>query len=131
MAPVRILDHGLDMRSPIMKIDQLRVEGDLDSRQCTRMFQQHGFDEFLRDAMGQLRRAPFARKTAQSLPGVLCCGQAEAGDFLCAEAGEIGDVGGIIERQAKAPDFVGKAEAPVMLHRAGLRGVGLRIDRRA
>ena len=38
MAPVCILNHGVDMRSPIMKIDQLRVEGDLDSSQCAGMF---------------------------------------------------------------------------------------------
>ena len=81
--------------------------------------------------MRQLGGAPFARQAAQGLARVPGCGQAEAGDFLCAEAREIGDVGRVIERQAEAANFVGKTKAPVMLHRARLRGVGLRIDRRA
>ena len=43
------------------------------------------------------------------------------------KACEVSDVGGIVGGQAKRANFVGKTKAPVMLHRARLRRVRLRI----
>ena len=45
------------------------------------------------------------------------------------EAREVGHIGSLSRRKSQLADLIGESEAPVVLHRARLGGVGLRVDR--
>ncbi len=92
---------------------------------------QHGFDEFLRHAMRQLGGAPGAGETFDQRVGASRGRQVKARQLVAGEAREISDVGRIVGGQARLPDLIREAEPAIMLHRAGLRRIGLRIECRA
>ena len=91
---------------------------------------QHALDEHLRDAVRQLGRAPRAGQRPDHLARRPRRRQAEAGELMLGVAGEIGDVGRVVRRQALGAHLLGKAEPAVVLHGAGLGGVGRREPRR-
>ena len=91
---------------------------------------QHALDEHLRHAVRQLGRAPRAGQRLDHLARRPRRRQAEARQLMLGVAGEIGDVGRIVRRQALRAHLLGKAEPPVVLHGAGLGGVGRREPRR-
>ena len=97
---------------------------------CRRFGPQHTLDEHLRDAVRQLGRAPGAGERPDDLARRPRRRQAEAGEFVFAVAGEIGNVGGIVRRQPLGAHLFGKTQPPVVLHGAGLGGVGRREPRR-
>ena len=41
---------------------------------------------------------------------------------------EVGDVSGMVCGKAECSDLVSESQAPKMLHRAGLGGIGLRVE---
>ncbi len=129
-AAVGGLDARIDMRAAIGEFDKPPAVIDRDAGQALGMLAQHRLDEFLRDTMRQLGRAPRAAQRRDALLGFARGRQLEPRQLIAGVAGEISDVGGEIRGHAKRADFVGETQAAVMLHGPRLGGVGLRVEGR-
>ncbi len=95
--------------------------------QGLRVPQQGGLYIFLRHAVRQLWGLPRALRATRHLRRLACRGQPQPRQFVAKDAREVGNVGGVIGRQAKLAHFVCKAQPSKQLHGARLRGVGLRV----
>ena len=80
--------------------------------------------------MGELGGAPRSRELFHALDRLARRRQLEARELVLCVTGEIGDVGRKVGRQAQGADFICEPQPPEMLHGAGLRCVGLRIESR-
>ncbi len=121
--------HG-DTVGILLHGDRPPAEADRNAGLRGRLGAQHVLDIHLRHPVRQLGRAPRSGQRADHVGGGAGRGQLEPRQFVGGEAGEIGDVGRIVGRQAHAAQLVGEAEPAVVLHGAGLGGVGGREPHR-
>ncbi len=112
----------------LIEVHQFPAEGHGPAGAGLRVFAQHRLHELLRHAVRQLGRVPGAAQAAHVLAGLRGRGQAQPRELVRGEAREVGDVGGVVARQAQGADLVGDADAAEVLHGARLRGVGLRVE---
>ncbi len=89
--------------------------------------QQDLFDPLLRHPVGQLGGAPIAPHRFDLHRGLGSGRQFDARKFMRCIAGEVGDIGRVVWRQAERANLVCKAQATEMFHGARLGRIGLRI----
>ena len=92
------------------------------------VFTQHHFHKFLRHTVRQLGCAPRARHVLDGFGRGAGGGQAQTRQLYACKAREIGNVSGMVGRQTLSTYLLCKAVAPVVLHGAGLGGIGLRVE---
>jgi hypothetical protein len=131
LAAVDRLHGGQHRRAGVLESGQLPAVADVVGRERFGMPPQDGLDELLRDPMRQLGRGPRSVELPYPLDRLRRGGQAQARQLVSRVAREVGDVGRMVGRQTLGAHLLCESVATEMLHRPRLRGVGLRIERRA
>ena len=85
-------------------------------------------NKLLRHAVRQLGCTPRTRQRLDFDERLGSGRQADARQFVLRVACEVGDVSRMVCGKAERADLVSESQAPKMLHRAGLCGIGLRVE---
>jgi hypothetical protein len=125
------LRHGPDDR--VVRLGELGQPPpvlDRHARQRLGVAAQHLLDVLLRDPVRKLGRAPRPRHRAHPLACLARGRQPEPRELVRRVAREVRDVGREVLRQPERANLLGEPEPAVVLHRARLRRVRLRVDGR-